>query len=138
RLFIWNDHRMSARYINVLSEPNVVRQFVQAHSLGQFRISVLYVVQKTARGFPLLIASNVRCRPKASWQLFPQLEQSRNQVFNRWSERLTELINLVTAVLRETLHERLPAFSLLRRRTRARPGRVHVLDTGAMRQFVSQ
>lgn len=43
-------------------------------------------------------------------QLFSQLEQFRNQVFNRFSERLTELMNFVTAVAFQKLDQRLASF----------------------------
>jgi hypothetical protein len=43
------------------------------------------------------VACGTMSPPTRSGQLFPQLELSRNQVLNRWSERLTELKNLVTA-----------------------------------------
>lgn len=52
--------------------------------------------------------------PGSFKQLFPQLELFLNQVFNRFSGRLTELMSLVTAVAFQKLDQR-PASLLLSR-----------------------
>ncbi|GGP22359.1 Crp/Fnr family transcriptional regulator [Silvimonas iriomotensis] len=76
--------------------------------------------------------------PGSFKQLFGQLEQFRNQVFNRFSERLTELMNLVTAVAFQKLDQRLAALLI------SRPSPVELThqamadELGSFRELVSR
>ncbi|MBB5192927.1 CRP/FNR family transcriptional regulator [Silvimonas terrae] len=76
--------------------------------------------------------------PGSFKQLFGQLEQFRGQVFNRFSERLTELMNLVTAVAFQKLDQRLAALLV------AKPNPVEMThqaiadELGSFRELVSR
>lgn len=76
--------------------------------------------------------------PGSFKQLFGQLEQFRNQVFNRFSERLTELMNLVTAVAFQKLDQRLAAFLVARPSPVALTHQAIADELGSFRELVSR
>jgi CRP/FNR family transcriptional regulator len=70
--------------------------------------------------------------------LFGQLEPFRNQVFNRFSERLTELMNLVTAVAFQKLDQRLAALLLSKVNPVAMTHQAIADELGSFRELVSR
>ncbi|WP_394778053.1 Crp/Fnr family transcriptional regulator [Undibacterium sp.] len=76
--------------------------------------------------------------PGSFKQLFSQLEQFRNQVFNRFSERLTELMNLVTAVAFQKLDQRLAAFLLSKSNPVSMTHQSIADELGSFRELVSR
>ena len=76
--------------------------------------------------------------PGSFKQLFGQLEQFRNQVFNRFSERLTELMNLVTAVAFQKLDQRLASFLVARPSPVALTHQAIADELGSFRELVSR
>jgi len=76
--------------------------------------------------------------PGSFKQLFSQLEVFRNQVFNRFSERLTELMNLVTAVAFQKLDQRLAAFLVARPSPVALTHQALADELGSFRELVSR
>lgn len=70
--------------------------------------------------------------------LFGQLELFRNQVFNRFSERLTELMNLVTAVAFQKLDQRLAALLLAKPNPVAMTHQAIADELGSFRELVSR
>lgn len=76
--------------------------------------------------------------PGSFKQLFSQLELFRNQVFNQFSERLTELMNLVTAVAFQKLDQRLASL-LLAKSTPIEMTHQSIADElGSFRELVSR
>ncbi|HSV51139.1 MAG TPA: Crp/Fnr family transcriptional regulator [Burkholderiaceae bacterium] len=76
--------------------------------------------------------------PGSFRQLFSQLESFRNQVFNRFSERLTELMHLVTAVAFQKLDQRL-ALALASKASPIRMTHQAIADElGSFREIVSR
>ncbi|GGP28150.1 Crp/Fnr family transcriptional regulator [Silvimonas amylolytica] len=76
--------------------------------------------------------------PGSFKQLFEQLEVFRNQVFNRFSERLTELMNLVTAVAFQKLDQRLAAFLISRESPIELTHQAIADELGSFRELVSR
>jgi CRP/FNR family transcriptional regulator len=76
--------------------------------------------------------------PGSFKQLFSQLEQFRDQVFNRFSERLTELMNLVTAVAFQKLDQRLAGFLVGKPTPVAMTHQAVADELGSFRELVSR
>jgi CRP/FNR family transcriptional regulator len=70
--------------------------------------------------------------------LFSRLEPFRNQVFNRFSERLTELMNLVTAVAFQKLDQRLAALLVAKPNPVAMTHQAIADELGSFRELVSR
>lgn len=70
--------------------------------------------------------------------LFAQLELFRNHVFNRFSERLTELMNLVTAVAFQKLDQRLASLLLAKPNPVAMTHQAIADELGSFRELVSR
>jgi CRP/FNR family transcriptional regulator len=76
--------------------------------------------------------------PGAFKLLFAQLELFRNQVFNRFSERLTELMNLVTAVAFQKLDQRLASLLAAKPNPVAMTHQAIADELGSFRELVSR
>ena len=91
-----------------------------------------------ARGEALEDLELVVLPPGTFKLLFGQLELFRNQVFNRFSERLTELMNLVTAVAFQKLDQRLAALLLAKQHPVAMTHQAIADELGSFRELVSR
>lgn len=76
--------------------------------------------------------------PGSFKQLFSRLELFRNQVFNRFSERLTELMNLITAVAFQKLDQRLASFLVSRPNPVTMTHQALADELGSFRELVSR
>ena len=76
--------------------------------------------------------------PGSFKQLFSQLEQFRDQVFNRFSERLTELMNLITAVAFQKLDQRLASTLVSKPSPIATTHQALADELGSFRELVSR
>jgi CRP/FNR family transcriptional regulator len=76
--------------------------------------------------------------PGTFQQLFSRLEQFRSQVFNRFSERLTELMNLVTAVAFQKLDQRLASFLVSKPNPVTMTHQALADELGSFRELVSR
>src|SRR5581483_3241884 len=71
-------------------------------------------------------------------QLFSRLELFRNHVFNRFSERLTELMNLVTAVAFQKVDQRLASFLMAKSNPIVMTHQALADELGSFRELVSR
>ncbi len=91
-----------------------------------------------ARGSAQTEVEAVVLSPGAFRTLFYQLEEFRDYVFSRYSERLTELLQLVSAVAFQKLDQRLAAALLAKPRPVRTTHQALADELGSLREIVSR
>ena len=91
-----------------------------------------------ARGTAQTDIEVVMLPPSAFYAMFSRLEGFRNQVFSRFSERLTELLQLVSAVAFQRLDQRLAAVLIAKPKPIRTTHQALADELGSLREIVSR